>query len=124
MFNSLKKKLLAITIVGVLAFVVFVFLPRQQADAIGLPLPFGGTISALVFCPCSMNFLIGVYGPNPGFFVFQPGVSQAFAFGQVYRPGPSIIGTYTPGGVCLMYVVVGCAPVPSIGIINMVGTSL
>lgn len=123
MFHNLKKKLFAVVFVGVLSFVVFVLLPKQQTDAVGF-LPFGGPISGLMFCPCSNNFLITAAAPNPAMLVFQLGVSHAFSFGQVYRPGPYVLGNYSPGGVCAVFVAVGCAPIPTNGTVTIVGTSL
>ncbi len=123
MFFSLKKKLSTFVFIMAFVFVVFVLLPMEQIDAqAGVPL--GGTISYVTYCTCSFNYLLTVVGPSPGNFVFQPGASVPFPYGQVYRPGPFVLGTYTTGGICLMYAGYFCYALPSNGTITMIGTSL
>ncbi len=123
MFRNLKKKLSMFAFIGAFAFVIFVLLPQQQTNAIG-GLPFGGVISFSMYCTCSNNYLVTVAGPVPGNLVFQPGASSLFAYAQVFRPGPFILGTYAQGSACLMYVVVGCVTLTTTGVITMAGTSL
>ena len=124
MFLRLKKKISAFLIGLSLVVVVFVVIPFEQAKAIPLGLPFGGWIGWVTYCTCSFNLLLTVVGPSPGNFVLQPGVSIIFPFGQVYRPGPAVVGSYTPGGACMVFSGKGCAPEPVTGTIIMIGTSL
>jgi hypothetical protein len=89
-----------------------------------LGIPFGGPILATWWCTCSGGIALTIGPPVGGNYVFQFGTSIPFAFGQVFRPGPWTLGTQIPGGVCLYFVGIGCAPYPAIGTIAMVGTSL
>lgn len=88
-------------------------------------LQFGGQITSVFYCPCSANLAIVVGPPSPGVFMYQPGVSMVYAWYQIFRPGPWVLGTYTPGGACMMFIPYGCAPMAApMGTITQVGTSL
>ncbi len=91
----------------------------KKADA-SLPLPFGGRITAIVYC--TNGILVTVGPPLPGMFMFQFGVTTPFAFYQFYRPGPAIKGTYVPGGACVLPP--PSPPIPATGTMIMAGTSL
>jgi len=88
-------------------------------------LEFGGPITNVFYCPCSWNLAIAVGLPSPGLFMYQPGVTMVYSFYQLFRPGPWVLGTYTPGGSCMQFIPYGCAPMafPQ-GTITEVGTSL
>lgn len=86
-------------------------------------LGFEGKIVSVTFCPCSFNLLISIAGVKGGIFSFEPG-SVPFAWYQIFHSGPWTKGSYVPGNVCLWYVVVGCAGIPTMGTILDVGTSL
>jgi len=118
-----KKKILIGILIIVLLLTVLIFLPSKKLNAVAF-LPFGGVITTVTYCPCSSNLLVTVTGPVSGNFVFQPGVSILFPFGQIYRPGPFILGTFAPGGACMMFKRRGCFALPSTGTIGIVGTSL
>lgn len=80
--------------------------------------PFGGyTIAIPILCTCSL--------PNIEFFVFDfvtksmvplvyiPGVSRLNSYYNFATPGNSVLGTYTPGAVCLITVTgADCEPFP------------
>lgn len=88
-------------------------------------IPFGGPVTAVAYCPCSGNLAIVVGPPGPGIFMYQPGASTVYSFYQIFRPGPWVLGTYTPGGSCMMFIPYGCAPMLfPMGTIDEVGTSL
>lgn len=123
MLLNLKKKLYGIVLAISFVFVVFVLIPMQQTDA-QAGIPFGGVIANVTYCTCSFNTLLTIAGPSSGNLVFQPGVSIPFPYGQVYRPGPFVLGTYAPGGTCLLWVGKFCVPLPATGTIIMIGTSL
>ena len=124
MFLKLKRKIGGLFVVLAIVTSVFVVLPFEQAKAIPTGIPFGGWITWVTYCTCTFNMLLTVVGPSPGTFVFQPGVSIPFPFGQVYRPGPAVVGSYVPGGICMIFVGKGCAPLPTTGTIITIGTSL
>jgi hypothetical protein len=88
-------------------------------------IPFGGPITSVFYCPCSANLAVVVGPPSPGIFMYQPGASTVYAFYQIFRPGPWVLGNYVPGGACMMFIPYGCAPMAfPMGTINEVGTSL
>jgi hypothetical protein len=124
---SFKHTLLSLVLVISIATAGFAgyraTLPTPANAQAGL-LPFGGWIVNVVWCSCSMGILLTVSPPVPGTYVFQFGRSIPFAMGQVFRPGPAVLGTWTPGGVCAVFVGFGCAPIPAMGTIGIIGTSL
>lgn len=88
-------------------------------------IPFGGPILNVFYCPCSANLAVVVGPPSPGVFMYQPGSTIVYAFYQIFRAGPWVLGNYTPGGACLMFIPYGCAPIAyPLGTIMEVGTSL
>ncbi len=121
--NIFLKNKIAILIIFLAAVFAgaFMLLPAKQSSAI---VPFGGPILNVTYCTCSGNILLTVGPPMGGRYIFQPGASTLFPYGQVYRPGPWVLGTYAPGGVCTVFAGKGCAPLPSFGTIIQVSTSL
>ncbi len=122
MFSKLKRKAVIVSTLGF--FVVLgVFMPFQekQTDAV-IGLSFGGKITTSIPCTCSPGVLITVAGPSPGVFVLMP-AAKVYSYGQIYRSGPSILGSYSGGGVCLM-AAIPCIPMPNKGTITVAGTSL
>lgn len=124
--NIRKKIIFSAKVLLSFVFVLsvsFVAKPAIRGVAVA---PFGGEITASILCTCSLGQLITVGPPMGGTFVFQVPGSIPFPMGQFYRPGPFILGNYTPGAVCMMVVPTGCAPNPitPIGTIEMAGTSL
>jgi len=98
----------------------------KSGKAIGLP--FGGQIMAVTYCIDQTNFVVTVGPPVGGQFTYAGGM--LYSFYQIFRPGPWVLGTYTPGSVgctwtiCTShgcYVVILSSPV---GVINEVGTSM
>ena len=86
-------------------------------------LPFGGRIVYATPCTCSFGvWLIIVFDyrtMSPLNLVYIPGVSMLYAYYNIFTPGPSILGTYTPSsGQCWFYVGLGCSPYPTIGNLN------
>lgn len=67
------------TVVGVMAF-----------DA---TTPFGGKILSTVFCICSFDLMLVIGPPRGGSFIYKPGVSILYKLFNVWRPGPSVLGT-------------------------------
>ncbi len=95
------------------------------ASAQSLGIPFGGPITLTFYCTCSMGIALTIGPPVGGTFVFQFGKSIPYAYGQVYRPGPWTLGTWTTGGECEFYVPPAeCVSYPVMGVIDKIGTSL
>ena len=117
---SIKKIIFSIGIVilGIFGIVSGYSLHAQS------PLVFGGLVLNSQYCACSGNFLLTLSGPTPGQWVWYPSTPQ-FANFQLPRSGVWTLGTYTPGGVCLVPSGDGCAPfgVPIGTISSTVGTS-
>ena len=116
-----KTKIIVATIIAG-SFIGGAFLFTRVALG-QVPLIFGGPILWVDYCTCSGNIRLTVGPPVPGAYVFQPGRSIPFLFYQLYRPGPFVLGNATTGGSCSIYVGDGCATLPTLGTIFMVGTS-
>lgn len=116
-----KRNFVFVAVFLILSLGMFFAVPSKSTTAV---IPFGGKILKAQYCPCSANIRLTIGPPVPGIFIFQPGVSIPFAFGQVYRSGPWTIGNWVPGGVCLKFSATGCRPVFSEGTILEVGTSI
>lgn len=96
--------------------------------ATGALLGLGGMIESTLYCTCSLNSVIVLGPPTPGVYAYQPFLfppSVTYEYGPPYRPGQWVLGSYVPGGVCLM-AGTPCFPSPlfPIGTITQVGTSL
>lgn len=87
--------------------------------------PFGGQILSVIPCTCSYGHVVVLGPPIPGLYHFTP-FTTLYSFFQTYRIGAWLLGNYFPGtgNQCLVYVGVGCVPVPNLGAMQMVGTSL
>jgi len=127
---SLRHTLLSLlTIVTILCAGLFGFWSARPIPAnaqISLGIPFGGPITSVWYCTCSMGIALTIGPPVGGIYVFQFGSSIPYAFGQVYRPGPWTLGTQKPGGSCQFFTGVPptCAPYFVMGVIDKIGTSL
>lgn len=97
------------------------FIDRASAQ-----LPFGGRALFVHPCTCSPGVVVVVGPPVPGAFLYLPPLSIPFLWYQIPRVGPWLLGTYTPGATCLIWVGKACVPSPTfpIGTIRIVGTSL
>lgn len=87
-------------------------------------LQFGGFVYYSFFCTCSGNWLIFVSPPRFGFFSYN--YTPQFANFMLPRSGVWTLGNYVKGGVCKIYVGLGCSTfIPPTGVITpVVGTSL
>lgn len=82
-------------------FFVFVFIPRQTQAQI----PFGGPILASYECACSGGWFMLIYDQKthlPIPMVFQFGYSMMRANYNIFTPSVQTLGSYTPGGICLL----------------------
>ncbi|PIR88232.1 MAG: hypothetical protein COU10_00370 [Candidatus Harrisonbacteria bacterium CG10_big_fil_rev_8_21_14_0_10_45_28] len=92
-----KKAIIIATLIGILIITgAFLYNANQTYAVTG----FGGKIVGVNFCWCTSNLAVYVAGFQGGTFIFQPGVSQLFAFGQIFRPGPDVLGISGGVGVC------------------------
>lgn len=104
-----------------LLFILFLlFMPTYQAKA---QMPFGGRIVASIPCPFSGNFLVTIMPvTGPPQLIFRPGVSTLYKYGQIFRPGPNILGRTIGADVCILSILPPIAiPAP---LMQMVGTSM
>lgn len=100
---------------------------------------FGGQVMSVTLCTCSLpgSVALTVGTPTPGVYLYTPTTvlfdhynfwGTGAWLGYVYThfvPGPWVLGTYIPGGVCLIPTVPDCTPLPYItGTIEKMGTSL
>ncbi len=85
-------------------------------------IPFGGRIVMSIPCPYSGNWYLTIAPvAGPVNVIYRPGVSRLYDYGQVFRPGPNVLGTTMGIDVCVISVsptVAFTAPM-----IRMVGTS-
>jgi len=63
---------------------------------------FGGKMSVVAQCTCSVGHVISVGPPRPGTFHFVPGKSKLFQFNQISKNGVWVLGIYTGGSACLV----------------------
>lgn len=127
LLSSSKKRPIVISFIIVLFLVVASFGMRiKSGKAIGLP--FGGRILDVTYCICSANLQITVGAPKGGVFMYEPGASIIDAWYQIFRPGPWVLGSYTPAGACVQLEYYGgdpyCIPHPAMGTISEAGTSM
>lgn len=122
-FLFAKKHYIATSFIVVFFLIITSFGMRvKSGKAI---VPFGGQILAVTYCPCSANVAITVGPPAGGVFTYD-GSGMVYAFYQLFRPGPWVLGSYIPGSPgCWMFVPHGCVPIATpIGTISEVGTSM
>lgn len=80
---------------------VALLFPIQKSEA---QIPFGGNIIMSYECACSGGWYVLVFDkktlmPTP--LVFELGVSRLNANYNIFSPKTSLVGSYTPGGICL-----------------------
>lgn len=118
MENTRKNRKLLRFFFSIVVAVSFFFSTVPHARAAVPFIPVGGKIWMVLYCTNGVLTLIGP--PRPGLFMYIPFVSQLFAFYQIYRPGPCVLGKAVPPGVCNW----GFINIPALGTYALVGTSL
>ncbi|MES2623218.1 MAG: hypothetical protein V4576_02300 [Patescibacteria group bacterium] len=89
-------------------------------------IPFGGQITSMTICPCSLNILLYVQDVR-GYtlpLMYQPGVTLLYSW---YRPTSGVwgLGNYVTGGTCLVYSGYTCTPGGyPVGTMSQLGTSM
>lgn len=87
-------------------------------------LGFGGEIMDVMVCDCSENIAIVVGTPTPGVYMYEP-TTILYEYYNLFTSGSWVLGTYTPGGVCLEISGPDCTPLANpTGTIDMAGTSM
>jgi hypothetical protein len=76
---------------------IFAVLP-QQAEAFT---PFGGQILSVMWCVCSRNLMVTVGPPVPIIAMYEPGQTILYMFGQIWRPGPWVLGLWGSPSACI-----------------------
>ncbi len=109
----------------------FIFAPIFAEAEVPIAKPFGGPILFTYECACSGGWLVvvqdqSIMTPTP--LTFQFGVSMLRANYNIFTPAVQTLGSYTPGGICLMGSSL-CTGFPTVGTITPpgmpgVGTSL
>ncbi len=125
----MKNKIYKISLLSCFVFAL-AFLHKAEA-AVPVAVPFGGPILISYECSCSGGWLVLTYDnatqfPTP--LVFQFGESMLRANYNIFTPSVQTLGSYTPGGICLM-ASLDCAGVTVDGTISPfglpgIGTSL
>ncbi|MFA6416231.1 MAG: glycoside hydrolase family protein [Candidatus Paceibacterota bacterium] len=104
------------------ALVAFLVLPSLLLSAVGLSIPFGGRISAVIPCLFSGGNLLITQIPvaGPPLLILRPGISKLYAYYQP-TPGAHILGTALGSDLCIIF------PFPPVivpaPLITMIGTS-
>lgn len=96
------------------------FFHPKESLALGI-LPFGGKILYTQYC-CN-GIMLAVGPPQGGTFIFT-GTSQLYAYYQIYRAGPWVLGDYIPGGTCQVVASECVGTISTTGTIGKIGTSL
>ena len=81
---------------------------------------FGGRILDVEYCCNGVAITVGP--PSPGVYLFDD-TSTLYPYYNVFSPGPNVVGSAIPGGVCEDIGLLECLPVPVLGTIVQVGTS-
>ena len=104
----------------VFASVITFMAPTPTYAAVGKS--FGGLIYVSFPCTCSTGQYIITGLPTPGAY-WVPPATQLYRNFRVYTPGAYVLGSYTPGGTCSIYVGEGCVSLTVQGTVTMAGTS-
>lgn len=106
----------------VISIFLFFFAPHN-AEA----LSFGGRVVSIIPCTCQIGGIaIYVAMPKPpyvGMFLWQLPITRPYLWYVPY-PKVAILGNYIPGGICMVGAPPVCVPIPLLGTITQVGTSL
>jgi len=120
-FLQKRRSTLLIIVALIIAISVISLANYQTASAVP-GLPFGGLVFNVIWCTCSVGAVVQVGPPVGGSFWVNPS-TVVFPFFRIPSPGVWLLGDYTPGGACLIFVGKECVPVPVTGTILFVGTS-
>lgn len=96
--------------------------PAEAATSI----PFGGALLYSYFCTCSYTWLLTIQPLPPSYAALLTYTPFSQAYLSYNIPATTeLLGNYTSGGTCAIYIGYGCATIPSEGMITpTVGSSL
>lgn len=123
------KKNLVISVLLALAGILWPVLPAQ---ALIQELPFGGIVSTKITCTCSKGnswiWFTPLYLGGPinitGPLTYSSSATTLYADLNIGVPGKWHLGDYMPGvQACWMRVWKFCLPLPSLGLMDKVGTN-
>ena len=93
--------------------------------------PFGGLSTFVWYCTCSVptSIAVTINDYTVGSSLSQPityvaGATVLYPYGQIFTPGPYVLGLWQAGGSCQYYVGTGCSTYNVDGQMLMVGTSM
>lgn len=122
-------KLFSVAFVVAIGIVAALGIVAHKSYAQGT-LPFGGLSTFIKYCDCSGPGVIAVtvqdLSTSPGSppnYIYYPGGTVLYEFGQIYQTGVWLLGNRTTAGVCLYYAGKSCAVWPTSGTMTIVGTS-
>lgn len=125
-----KKQFITLIVSLTFAGLPLLTSPAQAQVKVKL-LPFGGLVSYSKPCTCSGTLWIWftpLYLGGPvvitGPVVYSPYSTVLYGYYNIGVPGTWHLGDYVPGvQACWMYAGTGCVTVPSVGLMNKVGTN-
>jgi hypothetical protein len=116
--------MLVVTLLFILVADIVFIVGHEPREAIAQANPFGGQSTNVYYCNCSFNYRIMVSPPVGGTFMYQPGATTLYQFGQIYRTGVWLLGL-TGGSVsCMVYSGKSCTTLGTYPMMTMVGTSM
>lgn len=131
--RSLSKKLsITIAVLMLLITGVVSYTSMVKLGEAGPGYPFGGLITWVTYCDCSIDGSIAavyfgdltVVSSTMGLPLIYGGATTVYQFGPPLNIGSWMLGTFTQGmGVCLIWVGKFCSLIPTAGTMYMVGTS-
>jgi len=114
-----KKFNLILALVMAIGAVTLAWGGRERALGQGV-LAFGGRIILVEYCCNGVAITVGP--PRPGRFLLTSG-TILYPYYNVYTPGPSVLGTAIPGGICHEAATACVVPIPVAGTVTMIGSS-
>ncbi len=118
----MKKYIFAAVLVGLVAGTAAVSPPSRPAMSASTK-TFGGPILQKKVCDCNGKFWILVGNPVSAAIIINPATTKIYKYGQYFREGANVLGTYSSGGDCKYIVGDHCNIYPSDGTAEMIGTS-
>lgn len=122
------RRLVLLPIICVFVFGSLVAALPQKAEAQSPPfIPFGGLSLSTVWCVCSFNLWVMVGPPRGGSFIYQPGATILYLFGQIFRPGVWLLGLASPTPIPCVQAIPSppwCVPIAMGLPMLIVGTSM
>lgn len=121
----LKSKQLTSFLLIIVIFSFFYFFSDKPTEAGSTFVNgFGGRVTMKMSCTCSSGYQVTIQGPgqSSGTYLESPGT-------RLYKnnfmsPGRNVVGTYNPGGICLVTAYPKCKELKiSKGTINISGVS-